>query len=77
MFSPLQVTFYPVTIDRLFERLNRANMGHNPAQRSKLLLHEILVDVEKVIFIDTDMLFVVDPYELVRSLCLTCVTFNN
>lgn len=63
----VDVTFYPVTIDRLFERLNRANMGHNPAQRSKLLLHEILVDVEKVIFIDTDMLFVVDPYEIWKN----------
>ncbi len=29
-------------------------------------MHELLVDVDKTIFMDTDMIFLVDPLELVR-----------
>lgn len=33
----------------------------------KTFLHEVLYDVEKVIYYDTDMLFLVDPYLLWRE----------
>ena len=33
----------------------------------KAFLHELLYNVEKVIFFDTDMLFLVDPYLLWRE----------
>ncbi|KAF9057686.1 hypothetical protein BJ165DRAFT_1422470 [Panaeolus papilionaceus] len=66
-YYSLNVTFHVVPVDRVRERLERADIGTarwNWWLLTKLLMHEILFDVEKTIFVDTDMIFVVDPVQL-------------
>jgi hypothetical protein len=52
-------------------RADRAGVGskHDAGAGGlvKVFLHEVLHDVEKVIYFDTDMLFLVDPYLLWRE----------
>jgi len=65
------VLFYPMTEASINARANRARVGsiHEAGAGGlvKVFLHEVLHDVEKVIFFDTDMLFLVDPYLLWRE----------
>ncbi|PPQ99080.1 hypothetical protein CVT24_003640 [Panaeolus cyanescens] len=66
-YYSLNVIFHVVPLKRVEERLTRAGIGigkRNWPMLSKLLMHEILIDVEKTIFVDTDMIFVVDPAQL-------------
>ncbi|SJL01432.1 uncharacterized protein ARMOST_04754 [Armillaria ostoyae] len=60
----IQVTYYPLTAERVRERGHRAGIGENWNVLTKVFMHELLVDVDKTIFIDTDMIFLVDPLEL-------------
>jgi hypothetical protein len=57
-FYPIRVRYYTVTKDALRERSERAGIGSNWSVLSKLYIQEILQDVEKVIYIDTDAIFV-------------------
>ncbi len=61
-----QVTYYPLTSERVRERGHRAGIGENWSALTKVFMHELLVDINKTIYIDTDMIFLVDPLELVR-----------
>lgn len=63
-YYPVNVTFHVITPKRVEDRLRRAGLGTNWKFLTKLLIHEILVDVERTIFMDTDMIFVVDPVQL-------------
>lgn len=54
---PVEVFYYEITGDSLRERSLRAGVGHNYNVLVKLFIHE-LVDVEKAIFMDTDMMLV-------------------
>lgn len=55
---PVEVFYYTVTHDHIRARGERAGVGHNWSQLVKLFIHELLVDVERAIFVDTDMIFV-------------------
>jgi hypothetical protein len=54
---PVQVTFYVITGDDVRKRCDRAGIGRNYNLLVKTLIHELLADVEKTIFVDTDMIF--------------------
>ena len=76
----VEVTYYQVDVGMVRARSQRAGVsnagiggagsGHVGGDGgwsllSKVFIHELLVDVERVIFMDSDMIFVVDPLELV------------
>ncbi|KAK0473127.1 hypothetical protein EDD18DRAFT_1313994 [Armillaria luteobubalina] len=61
----VEVTYYPITAERVRDRGHRAGIGEQWNLLSKVFMHELLVDVDKTIFMDTDMIFLVDPLELV------------
>ncbi|QRW00085.1 hypothetical protein RhiJN_28103 [Ceratobasidium sp. AG-Ba] len=66
----LDVMFYPITIDAIKARSARAGIGAKRAHWgtiAKVFMHELLPTVDKAIFVDTDMLFVVDPVLLWNS----------
>ncbi|KAG8748645.1 hypothetical protein FRC10_000036 [Ceratobasidium sp. 414] len=62
---PLDVSFYPVSLDAIQARAGRAGVGTKYSAGwgglVKVFMHELLPSVERAIFIDTDMLFVLDP----------------
>ncbi|KAG8683773.1 hypothetical protein FRC09_015857, partial [Ceratobasidium sp. 395] len=62
---PLDVSFYPVSLDAIKARAGRAGVGTKYSAGwgglVKVFMHELLPNVERAIFVDTDMLFVVDP----------------
>ncbi|KAF8710769.1 hypothetical protein RHS03_02258, partial [Rhizoctonia solani] len=62
---PVDVAFYPMTLEAIKARADRANVGTNyfagMGGLVKVFLHELLPGVERGIFVDTDMLFVIDP----------------
>ncbi|PBK74272.1 hypothetical protein ARMSODRAFT_580918 [Armillaria solidipes] len=60
----IEVTYYPITAERVRDRGHRAGIGEQWNVLSKVFMHELLVDVDKAIFMDTDMIFLVDPLEL-------------
>ncbi|KIY66731.1 glycosyltransferase family 8 protein [Cylindrobasidium torrendii FP15055 ss-10] len=57
----VKVTYYPITTDMVRQRGERAGVGSNWPLLSKVFIHELLIGVKRVIFMDTDMIFVVDP----------------
>jgi len=63
--------YYPLSEASIAARAARAGVGSKHAAGAgglvKAFLHEVLYDVEKVIYFDTDMLFLVDPYLLWRE----------
>ncbi|KAJ7135824.1 hypothetical protein C8R44DRAFT_609271 [Mycena epipterygia] len=56
----VNVTYYPITAEFAKARAERADVGDNYSLLTKVFMHE-LIDVEKSIYIDSDMIFVVDP----------------
>lgn len=54
----LNVTMHVITRERVQERLIRAGLNPDPGFLTKVLMHELLIGVEKAIFVDTDMIFV-------------------
>ncbi|KAF8920692.1 hypothetical protein CPB85DRAFT_1248198 [Mucidula mucida] len=64
---PVEVTYYPITPEQVQDRVHRAGIGGNWNLLSKVFIHELLVDIDRAIFIDTDMIFVVDPLELWKN----------
>jgi hypothetical protein len=74
-YYPLSVTFHVITLDSVRERLQRAGVGSNWSYLTKTLMQEILIGVEKTIFVDTDMIFVgaQSPLPSVTSLVLTLI----
>ncbi|EIN12624.1 hypothetical protein PUNSTDRAFT_59955 [Punctularia strigosozonata HHB-11173 SS5] len=68
---PVRATFYPLTQDDISRRAARAGVGtsHEAGMGGlvKTFIHEVLHDVERIIFVDTDMLFLVDPALLWRE----------
>lgn len=73
---PVEVTYYPITPEQVQDRVHRAGIGGNWNLLSKVFIHELLVDIDRAIFIDTDMIFVVDPLELVRTFTDHICHFN-
>jgi len=67
----ITISFYPMSETSIRERAQRAGVGSQHEAGAgglvKTFLHEVLYNVEKVIFFDTDMLFLVDPYLLWRE----------
>jgi hypothetical protein len=67
----ITVRFYPLSESSVKARAARAGVGskHDAGIGGlvKIFLHEVLYDVEKVVYFDTDMLFLVDPYLLWRE----------
>lgn len=67
----MTVLFYPLSEASIKARAARAGVGskHDAGAGGlvKAFMHEVLYDVEKVIYYDTDMLFLVDPYLLWRE----------
>ncbi|KDQ61218.1 glycosyltransferase family 8 protein [Jaapia argillacea MUCL 33604] len=67
----IRVKFYPLSEEMVKARADRAGVGSKHAAGVgglvKVFLHDLLYDVDKVIFFDTDMLFLVDPYLLWRE----------
>lgn len=63
--------FYPLSETSIRARAARAGVGSRHAAGAgglvKVFLHEVLYDVDNVIYFDTDMLFLVDPYLLWRE----------
>jgi hypothetical protein len=57
-YYPVRVRYYKITREMVEVRSRRAGLGMNFNVLSKLFIQEILRDVEKAIFIDTDMIFV-------------------
>lgn len=59
----VDVSFYPVSTDAIKARSGRAGIGYRSGwgMLLKVFMHELLPDVDKAIFVDTDMLFVLDP----------------
>ncbi|KAG9089212.1 hypothetical protein FS749_001527 [Ceratobasidium sp. UAMH 11750] len=61
----LDVSFYPVSLDAIKARAGRAGVGTKYSAGwgglVKVFMHELLPSVERAIFVDTDMLFVLDP----------------
>ncbi|KAF9045722.1 hypothetical protein BDZ89DRAFT_942499 [Hymenopellis radicata] len=64
---PVEVTYYPITPEQVQDRVHRAGIGGNWNLLSKVFIHELLVDIDRAIFIDTDMIFVVDPLQLWKN----------
>ena len=67
----ISVKYYPITVDSIRDRARRAGVASKHAAGYgglvKTFLHEVLHDVKRVIYLDTDMLFLVDPYLLWRD----------
>ncbi|KZP13731.1 glycosyltransferase family 8 protein [Athelia psychrophila] len=69
----INVKFYPIPEALIKDRAARAGVasgsrhGAGYAGIVKAFLHEVLYDVKKIIYFDTDMLFLVDPYLLWRE----------
>ncbi|CAE6435704.1 unnamed protein product [Rhizoctonia solani] len=61
----VDVAFYPVTLDAIKARADRSGVGTKyfagMGGLVKIFLHELLPGVDRAIFVDTDMMFVVDP----------------
>ncbi|CAE7226661.1 unnamed protein product [Rhizoctonia solani] len=61
----VDVAFYPISLDAIKARADRAGVGTKyfagMGGLVKVFLHELLPGVDRAIFVDTDMLFVVDP----------------
>lgn len=61
----VDVAFYPMSLDAIKARADRAGVGTKyfagMGGLVKVFLHELLPGVDRAIFVDTDMLFVVDP----------------
>lgn len=68
---PVNVRYYPLTDAMIRARASRAGVDTRYSAGLgglvKVFIHELLYDVEKVIFYDTDMLFLVDPFLLWRE----------
>ncbi|CAE6344424.1 unnamed protein product [Rhizoctonia solani] len=62
---PVDVAYYPMSLDAIKARADRAGVGTKyfagMGGLVKVFLHELLPGVERAIFVDTDMLFVIDP----------------
>lgn len=63
-YYSLDVVYHVLTVDRVRQRLERARVGTNWPLLTKVLIHEILADVKRAAYVDTDMIFVVDPAQL-------------
>jgi hypothetical protein len=67
----ISVKYYPVPEDSIRDRARRAGVAskHTAGYGGlvKTFIHEVLYDVKRVIYLDTDMLFLVDPYLLWRD----------
>lgn len=67
----VSVKYYPLSEDSIRDRAHRAGVASKHAAGYgglvKTFLHEVLHDVKRVIYLDTDMLFLVDPYLLWRD----------
>ncbi|KAF9652266.1 hypothetical protein BDM02DRAFT_3089283 [Thelephora ganbajun] len=67
----VSVKYYPISEDSIRDRAHRAGVASKHAAGYgglvKTFLHEVLHDVRRVIYLDTDMLFLVDPYLLWRD----------
>jgi len=67
----VSVRYYPTSESSIRDRARRAGVAskHNAGYGGlvKTFLHEVLHDVKRVIYLDTDMLFLVDPYLLWRD----------
>lgn len=67
----VSVKYYPISEDSIRDRAHRAGVAskHDAGYGGlvKTFLHEVLHDVKRVIYLDTDMLFLVDPYLLWRD----------
>lgn len=63
---PVEVFFYTVSGEDVRRRSERAGIGRNYNLLVKTFIHELLVNVEKTLFVDTDMIFVgksrISPY---------------
>lgn len=63
--------YYPIPEHSIRDRAHRAGVAskHDAGYGGlvKTFLHEVLYDVKRVIYLDTDMLFLVDPYLLWRD----------
>jgi len=63
--------YYPISEAAIRDRAHRAGVASKHAAGYgglvKAFLHEVLHDVKRVIYLDTDMLFLVDPYLLWRD----------
>ncbi|CUA72472.1 hypothetical protein RSOLAG22IIIB_01142 [Rhizoctonia solani] len=61
----VDVVYYPMSLDAIQARADRAGVGTKyfagMGGLVKVFLHELLPDVNRAIFVDTDMVFVVDP----------------
>lgn len=67
----VSVKFYPISEESIRDRAGRAGVASQHAAGYgglvKTFLHEVLHDVNRVIYLDTDMLFLVDPFLLWRD----------
>ncbi|KAF5327037.1 hypothetical protein D9619_004872 [Psilocybe cf. subviscida] len=63
-YYDLKVTLHIVEPEHVKEQLRRAELSTDTGFMTKLLIHKVLQEVEKTIFVDTDMIFMVDPVQL-------------